>query len=65
MEVYDLVGRQVHKADFKLEGDEITVIQWSGEGVQGDRVSPGMYVYKITTGLGGYSKTIQGRIIIR
>lgn len=64
LEIIDLFGRPVYQADFALNSKQLNTIQWSGESLNSQRVSSGLYLYKLTTVSAGTSKTSQGRIII-
>lgn len=65
LEIFDLMGRKIHHADYSTKGNEINSLHWSGADLNGQKAAAGLYLYKLITYSDGSPKTSQGRIIIR
>ena len=64
LEIFDLMGRRVHQADYSMDAKSINTIHWLGEDLNGQKAADGLYLYKLITYSDGIAKTSQGRIII-
>ena len=62
LEIYDVTGRRVVSLAEGVHGAGYHMVTWNGSAANGDRVSPGVYFYRLVT---GYSVLTRKLLVVK